>query len=384
MAKSFEFNSVSSIRVENGGARNFSKLIERLGCKRVLLVSDPGVVKAGLLAGATDSLKAANIALALFADVQADPAESVIYAAVDAATRFGADGIVGLGGGSSMDVAKLVALLATGDQKLDAVYGVNVATGKRLPLVLVPTTAGTGSEVTPISIVTTGQGEKKGVVSPLLLPDVALLDAELTLGLPAHITAATGVDAMVHAIEAYTGRVHKNPISDCFAREAMRLLSQSIHAACQHGQDLQAREDMLLGACLAGVAFANSPVAAVHALAYPIGAQFKVPHGLSNSLVLPFVAKFNFEFVKEQYAELYSIIRPGEAGSVAERATRFVNYLQALPAQLGLPTRLRDVGIAEADIASLAEDAMKQTRLLGNNPREMTLEAADQIYREAL
>lgn len=384
MAKSFEFNSVSSIRVENGGARNFSKLIERLGCKRVLLVSDQGVVKAGLLAGATDSLKAGQIALELFADVQADPAESVIYAAAEAATRFGADCIVGFGGGSSMDVAKLVALLATGQQKLDAVYGVNVAKGKRLPLVLVPTTAGTGSEVTPISIVTTGQGEKKGVVSPLLLPDLALLDAELTLGLPAHITAATGVDAMVHAIEAYTGRVHKNPVSDCFAREAMRLLSQSIHAACQRGQDLQAREDMLLGACLAGVAFANSPVAAVHALAYPIGAQFKVPHGLSNSLVLPQVAKFNFEFVKELYAELYSIVRPGEAGSVAEKAAKFVDYLQALPAELGLPTRLRDVGIAEADIASLAADAMKQTRLLGNNPREMTLEAAAQIYTEAL
>jgi alcohol dehydrogenase class IV len=188
-----------------------------------------------------------------------------------------------------MDVAKLVALLAHGTEKLDEVYGVGVAKGPRLPLILVPTTAGTGSEVTPISIVTTGEGEKKGVVSPVLLPDIAVLDAELTLGLPAAVTAATGIDAMVHAIEAYTSKRLKNPVSDCLAREALRLLSLNIHEACSDGSNCEARQGMLLGAMLAGLAFANAPVAGVHALAYPVGARFHVPHGLSNSLVLPAV-----------------------------------------------------------------------------------------------
>jgi alcohol dehydrogenase class IV len=384
MAKTFEFNSVSSIRVSSGGARAFAELIGRLPCKRLLVVSDPGVIGAGLLSPALDSLDAHKIPFRVFSDVEADPAEAVIHAAVKIATEFEADGIVGFGGGSSMDVAKLVSLLAKGGQKLAHIYGVNQAKGTRLPLLLVPTTAGTGSEVTPISIVTTGQGEKKGVVSPLLIPDIALLDAELTLGLPEHITAATGVDAMVHAIEAYTGRIHKNPISDCFAREAIRLLSGAIHAACRHGQELQPREDMLIGACLAGAAFANSPVGAVHALAYPIGARFKVPHGLSNSLVLPFVVRFNLNTARDQYAELYRIISPSSESSAKQQAGKFLDYLHALPAQLGLPTHLRQVGITEQHVPSLAQDAMQQTRLLVNNPREMTADDAARIYTEAL
>lgn len=384
MPKTFEFNSVASIRVASGGARELSELIGRLGCKRILVVSDPGVIGAGLLSAALDSLDARQIPFRVFSEVEADPADTVIEAAVASADEFAADGIVGFGGGSSMDVAKLVALLAKGTQRLEHIYGVNQAQGKRLPLLLVPTTAGTGSEVTPIAIVTTGEGEKKGVVSPLLYPDIALLDAELTRGLPAHITAATGIDAMVHAIEAYTGRIHKNPISDCFAREALRLLSGAIHAACADGQALQSREDMLIGACLAGAAFANSPVGAVHALAYPIGAQFKVPHGLSNALVLPHVARFNRDAVQDQYAELYRIIHPGAGGSMRQQAGQFLDYFHALPAELSLPTRLRQVGITEQDVPALVRDAMKQTRLLVNNPRDMTPEAAARIYGEAL
>ncbi len=384
MSKTFEFNSVAAIRVARGGARELAGLIGRLGCQRVLVVSDPGVIGAGLLDAALDSLQAHKIPFRVFSEVEADPPVAVIQAAVASAAEFAADGVVGFGGGSSMDVAKLVALLATGGQRLEDAYGVNQARGKRLPLLLVPTTAGTGSEVTPISIVTTGEGEKKGVVSPLLYPDIALLDAELTRGLPSHITAATGIDAMVHAIEAYTGRIHKNPISDCFAREALRLLSGAIHQACADGQALQAREDMLIGACLAGAAFANSPVAAVHALAYPVGAQFKVPHGLSNSLVLPHVARFNLEAVQEAYAELFRIIRPSAGGSVPQQAEALIDYLQALPAELGLPTRLRQIGITEQHLPALVQDAMNQTRLLVNNPRDVTAEAAARIYREAL
>jgi len=251
-------------------------------------------------------------------------------------------------------------------------------------LILVPTTAGTGSEVTPISIVTTGEGEKKGVVSPLLLPDIALLDAELTLGLPAHITAATGIDAMVHAIEAFTTARLKNPISDCLAGQALRLLSGAIKQACTVPSDLRAREDMLLGACLAGMAFANAPVAAVHALAYPVGARFHVPHGLSNSLVLAPVLRFNLRVAMPLYAQLQDFVAPGFDGDETKRATAFIDYLSGLAAELGLPTRLRDVGISADDIPLLAADAMKQTRLLVNNPRPVTEQDAAALYLEAL
>ncbi|MGG2478986.1 iron-containing alcohol dehydrogenase, partial [Rhizobium sp. BR5] len=196
-------------------------------------------------------------------------------------------------GGSSLDVAKLVALLAKSGEALGNIYGVGNVTGERLPLVLVPTTAGTGSEVTPISIITTGAHQKKGVVSPVLLPDAALLDAKLTIGLPPAVTAATGIDAMVHAIEAFTSTsANNNPVSRALAKEALRLLGANIEIAVKTGTDLAARQGMLLGAMLAGQAFANSPVAAVHALAYPIGGRYHVPHGLSNSLVLPHVLRF--------------------------------------------------------------------------------------------
>jgi alcohol dehydrogenase class IV len=380
---SFEFNSTKSIVVERGAATGLAQRLQGMGFQSILVVTDPGVKAAGLLTATLNGFDAAGLRYSLFADVQADPPESIIEAVAKAA-RQGVDCVVGFGGGSSMDAAKLAALLAGNDQPLSQAYGVNQARGPRLPLVLVPTTAGTGSEVTPISIVTTGVGEKKGVVSPLLLPDLALLDADLTLGLPQHVTAATGIDAMVHAIEAYTSKRLKNPISDCLAREALRLLSTNIHVACRNPKDGDARERMLLGACLAGVAFANAPVAAVHALAYPIGARFHVPHGLSNSLVLPAVFEFNLAAAQDDYAELADIIRPGMQGSTAAKAAGLSQYLRSLPDELALPTRLRDVGITESDVAALAEDAMKQTRLLVNNPRELSYQDAVALYMEAL
>lgn len=315
----FEFQAPRSTLVGPGTSGRLGELATRLGCRSVLLVTDPGVQKAGLLASAEESLRQAGVAFSIYSDVQADPAESIIHAAVSAGRAINADGVIGLGGGSSMDVAKLVALLAAGGQRLDEVYGVGLATGPRLPLILVPTTAGTGSEVTPISIVTTGQGEKKGVVSPVIIPDWAVLDAELTLGLPPHVTAATGVDAMVHAIEAYTSKRLKNPVSDCLAREALSLLARNIHEACRPGTHLVARQNMLLGAMLAGMAFANAPVAAVHALAYPVGARFHVPHGLSNALVLPAVLRFNAASSQDLYAQLADVVMPGVVGNTQQK-----------------------------------------------------------------
>ncbi len=285
-----------------------------------------------------------------------------------------------------MDVAKLTALLLGSDEDLNAAWGVGNAKGPRLPLVLVPTTAGTGSEVTPVSIITVGDEEKRGVSSSIILPDIAVLDAELTIGLPPAITAATGVDAMVHAIEAYTSaNANNNPLSRVLARESLRLLGTNIETAVSDGRNIEARTAMLLGSMLAGQAFANAPVAAVHALAYPIGGTFHVPHGLSNALVLPHVLRFNAPVAANAYAEIAADAFPHlqcEESNQA-RAAAFINALADLTKRLGLPTRLRDVGIPEDSLPKLAVVAMKQTRLLVNNPRELHEMDALAIYKSA-
>lgn len=298
------------------------------------------------------------------------------------------DGVIGFGGGSSMDIAKLVALLAEPTQKqpMGEMYGIGNVKGPRLPLVQVPTTAGTGSEVTHLSIVTISDTAKAAVGDTLLLPDVAVLDADLTAALPSHVAAATGIDAMVHAIEAYTcvGANGKNPLSDVLAREALQLLGANIHEACAPDASSESRGAMLLGSCYAGMAFANSPVAAVHALAYPLGARFGVPHGLSNSLVLPHVLAFNAAepIAARQYGELAPHAFPGLGADAG--VARFIEKFAELPVQLGLPTRLSEVGVAEADVEMLAAAAMEQTRLLGNNPRAVRQEDAARVYRQAL
>ena len=381
---SMAFNTTRSIIIERGAATRLATQVLDLGASSVLLVTDAGVMAAGLLEPVLSGFAAAGVPVQVFAEVLADPPEAVILAAVEAGRACGADCVVGFGGGSSLDAAKLAALLLRGGEELAQIYGINQSKGARLPLILVPTTAGTGSEVTAVSVVTTGAGEKNVVISPTLLPDLAVLDAELTLGLPAPITAATGIDAMVHAVEAYTSRHLKNPLSDCLAKDALRLLCGSLHQACHEGADLVARENMLLGACLAGMAFANSPVAAVHALAYPIGARFHVPHGVSNALVLGAVMRFNLEAAAPLYAQLAEIVLPNETGSELQRARALADYLGGLAGELQLPTRLRDVGIGEADIQALAEDAMKQARLLGNNPRTVSQADVLAIYREVL
>jgi alcohol dehydrogenase class IV len=381
----FQFNTTRSLVCERGAAARLGELCSGLMAAPVLLVTDPGLMKLGLADAALASLEAAGLAPVVYQDVMADPTEAAVQSAAALGRDHRVGGVVGFGGGSSMDVAKLAALLLASDQELEAIYGVGLATGGRLPLVQVPTTAGTGSEVTPISIVTTGSHEKKGVVTPQLLPDLAVLDAELTLGLPPAVTAATGVDAMVHAIEAYTSRHKKNPLSDMLAREALRLLAGSIETAVHDGKDAAARQNMLLGAMLAGQAFANAPVAAVHALAYPIGGHFHVSHGLSNSLVLPHVLRFNLPAAAGHYAELAPLVFPAIApGAPQAMAAELIEGFELLIPSLGLETRLTQVGIEAAHVPMMAEDAMKQTRLLVNNPRELTYADAAAIYSGAL
>jgi alcohol dehydrogenase class IV len=381
----FTFQTTPNVLFEAGASKKLPEIVATFGAKRVLLVTDKGVRKAGLTEAAEAALAAAGIAIDVYEDVVADPPSTVIEAAAKRARDLGTDLVLSIGGGSALDTAKLVAYLAKSDEALDSIYGVGLAKGDRLPLILVPTTAGTGSEVTPISIVTTPTTEKKGVVAPRLLPDWAVLDPELTLGLPSHVTAATGIDAMVHAIEAFTSKNKKNPISDQLAKQALALLSANIRTACSDGRNLEARSGMLLGSMLAGMAFANAPVAAVHALAYPVGAIFHVPHGLSNALVLMGVMRFNLSHAEPLYAELAPILDPAAADlPPAEAAARFVECLDAICRDCKVPASLAEVGVARKDLERMATDAMKQTRLLVNNPREVTYDDAYAIYAEAL
>ncbi|MBB4000272.1 iron-containing alcohol dehydrogenase [Aureimonas pseudogalii] len=382
--ESFEFRTVPAIQVEWSGAQRLGqRLAERFAARRLLLVTDAGLVKAGLIAPITADLKASGFTVTVFDAVVADPPEAVLLDAVARAKAGGCDIVVGLGGGSSLDVAKLAAVLTVSEQPLSELYGIGKVTGSRLPLVLVPTTAGTGSEVTNISILTTGETTKMGVVSPQLYADYVVLDGELTVGLPAIHTAATGIDAMVHAIEAYTGRHKKNPLSDALAREALRLLGTNLVAACRDGSNREAREAMLLGAMLAGQAFANSPVAAVHALAYPLGGHYHIPHGLSNALMLGPVLRFNAAAAAPLYAELADVIGVPGTGDTLTRSDAFVAAMQALMDESGAPRRLRDAGVSQDSLPRLATDAMKQTRLLVNNPVEVTEADALRLYTEA-
>ena len=382
---SFTFQTAPNILFEPGAAAKIGALVSGLGAACVFLVTDKGVRGAGLTGAAEQSIRAAGGEIIVFDDVTADPPSHVVEAAAALCVAQKCDAVVSVGGGSALDTAKLAAYLALTPDRLEDIYGVGLAKGRRLPLILAPTTAGTGSEVTPISIVTTPSQEKKGVVSPKLIPDWAVLDPELTLGLPPAVTAATGIDAMVHAIEAYTSKHRKNPMSDALAREALRLLAGAVRAAFADGRDMKARSDMLLGSMLAGMAFANAPVAAVHALAYPIGALFHVPHGLSNALVLDHVLRFNLSEAAALYAELAPLVDPGGAArSVNDRAEHFVRSMARIGRDCGVPGSLSAVGITRADLPRLAADAMKQTRLLVNNPREMTYEHALAIYSAAL
>jgi alcohol dehydrogenase class IV len=380
----FTFETAPKIICEQGGAARLGEIAKGLGVTRLFLVTDAGLVKAGLIEGALTSLAACGVPVTVFSDVLADPPELSVQAAVDAARAAGVDGVVGFGGGSSLDTAKLVALLARTPQALPEIYGIGLARGPRLPLIQVPTTAGTGSEVTPISILTTPAHEKKGVVSPLLYPDVALLDGRLTLGLPPAITAMTGVDAMVHAIESFTTRLKKNPLSDALALKALQLLYTNLPAAVSDGQDASVREAMLLGSLFAGMAFANAPVAAVHALAYPLGGHYGLPHGLTNSLVLLPVLEFNLAAAEVLYAELGRTILPELAGANDATSSRaFVAAMRERVAAMPYAQSLRQAGVKESDLPMLAEDAMKVQRLLVNNPREVTHADALALYRAA-
>ncbi len=393
MSEIFTFQTVPKLIFGEGAAAQLTDLIHDMAAQRPAIITDKGVAQCGLVAQVTEPLKAAGLDVLICDEVVADPPESIVQDIADKAKRHGADCIIGLGGGSPMDSAKVVAVLSGPDpQPLPEIYGVGNVTAPRLPLVLIPTTSGTGSEVTSIAILTTGETTKAGIVDPSLYADAALLDPELTRGLPASVTAATGIDAMVHAIEAYTGRIRKNPMSDMLAIAALKLLTGNLLQACHDGQnDIAAREAMLRGSMLAGQAFANSPVGAVHALAYPLGGIYHVPHGLSNALVMPHVMRFNLDVAAPLYAELADALgvtekgaeQGSEQGSMLQKAEQLIDYLVGLSRDSGAPQRLRDIDIPYEALDRLADDAMLQRRLLVNNPREVTRDDARMLYEHA-
>ena len=384
----FIFNTTSGIRFGSGMSKLCAEEVSKKLGPNILFITDKDLMSLKLTEPALNELRKYSSIVEIFQDVEADPSIKTLLNSIEVGKKMNATGVIGFGGGSSMDVAKLSALILGSNENIEDVWGVSNAKGPRLPLVLIPTTAGTGSEVTPISIITVGAEEKKGVSSSIILPDIAILDPALTIGLPAHTTAATGIDAMVHAIEGYTSaNKNNNPISKMLAIEALKLLAGSIERAVFDGSDIKARGNMLIGAMLAGKAFANSPVAAVHALAYPIGGTFHISHGLSNSLVLPYVLRFNSADSKttKNYAELAPFIFPDINTNQGSQAVckEFIDRLEVLSKKIGLPQKLREVNIPKDACKKMASDAMKQTRLLVNNPREMTESDALNIYEAA-
>ncbi|OSQ47637.1 iron-containing alcohol dehydrogenase [Thalassospira alkalitolerans] len=381
---SFMFRSVPRIICKAGGIIKTGPLMKELGATRVTIVCDPGIVALGFADQVQKSLESVGIAVQIFSEVAADPPQHIVQKAIDGAKDWKADGVIGLGGGSSLDSAKLVALLINSDQTINEIYGIDKAVGDRLPLIQIPTTAGTGSEVTWVSVITDPDNLKQVVYTPQLMPDIALLDPELTYGLPQKVTAATGLDAMVHAIEGYTSRTRKNPIADGMAVTALSLLGKNLMKVIENPSDKDARSAMLQGSLIAGMAFANASVAAIHGLAYPLGARFHIPHGHANALVMAQVLRFNLPAAGKLYAELAPcILDQTDFKSDEEAAEKFVQRIEEMVPASGLETRLRDLGVTKDALPEMADEVFtKIYRLIESNPRDMTASEIEAIYRQ--
>lgn len=379
------FRTIPRILMGPGALKQVADEVNALNAKKVLIVTDKGLVDAGLVGRARDILKKHQINCAVFDKVEADPRYEIVADCVDVLHREKADLLIGLGGGSPIDIAKVSAVMATNEGPITEYFGIDLVPRAGLPTLIIPTTAGTGSEVTPIAILSDHTERlKKGIVSRHLFPSTALLDPELTLGLPAHVTAATGMDALIHAVEAFTSK-NATSVTDMFARQAMQLIAKNIRTAYANGSNLAARSNMLEGSLLAGMAFANAGVTAVHAFAYPIGAEFHIPHGIANSIMLTPVMAFNKLGNLAKFAEIAGYLGENTVGlSDREAAQAAVDAMGNLAADLNIPGHLSEFGIQEKDISDLAQGVMKVTRLLANNPRELTQKDAEAIYRSVL
>ena len=343
----------------------------------VLIVTDPGVLKAGIT---EQAVKCSGRDCIIFSDIEPDPSIDTALTCAKAAREAKASVIVGVGGGSAMDTAKVASIIAHAKQPIAEMFGIELVEEAGLPLILIPTTAGTGSEVTHIAILSDEQEHlKKGIVSAKLFPAIAIVDPELTLGVPKSVTAASGMDALLHAVEAFTSK-NANGVTDTLAKRAMFLIANNLRAAFENGRNIEARSAMLEGAMLAGMAFANAGVTAVHAFAYPIGAEFHIPHGVANSIMMGPVLTFNTPGNPKKFAE--AGIAMGLAASTSAEGT--IAFIKQLADDIQIPKHLTDFGIRDEHIPGLASGVMKVTRLLANNPRELTHEDAMRLYREVL
>ncbi|MBW1767888.1 MAG: iron-containing alcohol dehydrogenase [Deltaproteobacteria bacterium] len=379
------FRTTPRIVMGPGAIGQIAQEVLGLKAEKVLIVTDKGLIDAGLVKLAQESLEKAQIKYAIFDAVESDPRYEISADCVDMIKSEKADVLIGFGGGSPIDIAKISAIMARNEGPLAEYFGIDLIPKRGLPTIMVPTTAGTASEVTPIAILSDeGAKLKRGIVSPYLFPSVALLDPELTLGLPPHITASTGMDALIHAIEAYTS-INATGLTDTLALRAVELLYNNIRTAYANGSNLEARSSMMEGSLTAGLSFANAGVTAVHAFAYPIGAEFHIPHGVANTLMLPHVMRFNLIGNVPKFAELaWAFGLPTEGLDNLRVAEMFVESIERLAEDLRVPKHLAEFGIKEKDIPGLAEGVMQVTRLLGNNPRVITLEDAVKIYKDAL
>jgi alcohol dehydrogenase class IV len=364
-----------------GSLGQLTELARYFRAQRILIITTKSVAR--LVDAPRQSLEAAGLAVTVIDSTPPEPEVGDVQAIEAQARAAGAfDLVVGIGGGSAMDVAKIMAVLLAHNLDLRDVLAKKAEiTARGLPNIMVPTTSGTGAEATPNSIILVPEDELKiGIVSPYLLPDAVILDPLLTLSLPPEVTASTGMDALTHAIECYCSK-KGNTFSDLYALEAIRLIARSIRRAVADGQDVSAREDMLMGAYWGGVCIATSSTTAVHALAYPLGGKYRVAHGLSNAILLPSIMAFNQVGSEVRFAAMARAMDLPVTGlDDHAAAAAFVQALRELNKDLGISDSLKSLGITPHDLDGLVDGASKVTRLLDNNPRTMTREDMRQIY----
>jgi alcohol dehydrogenase len=381
----FNFRAAGEITFGAGCIEGLGAAIKKQGGKRVLLVVDPGFAKVGPMKKITQAIDREGLITVLYDAVEPEPRVELADHCTDVAKREHCDFVLGVGGGSAMDIAKAAAILVTNGGRAQDYQGLNKVAKPGLPKGMIPTTAGTGSEVTFTAVfVNEDQKKKAGINSPFLYPEMSFLDPELTLGLPPAVTASTGMDALTHAIESYTSKA-ASPISEIFSAEAIQSIAQSLRQAVNQGSDLEARSRMLYGSLLAGIGLANAGVTAAHSLSYPLGGIFHVPHGVANAMFLPAVMEYNVFSCPDKFAQVAEWMGEKVHGlSIQEAAVRAVSAVKRLAKEIGIPQRMSDLGIPSSAIPGMAEEALKVTRPLENNPRPVSLQDAIQIYRGIL
>ena len=351
---------------------------KKSGYKKLFVLTAPPIRL--LLDETLKELQAAGVATEVYQDIVAEPTVNDFNNILEKARQFGADSIVGVGGGSVLDVSKLVAAFINSDQQVEDCFGTGFIKSKGLWLACLPTTAGTGSEVSPNAILLDERDHlKKGVVSPFLLADVAYVDPKLTWTVPAKVTADTGMDALTHCIEAYTNKF-AHPSVDIYALQGIRLIAANLERAVKNGQDVEAREALAFGSLYGGLCLGPVNTAAVHALSYPLGGEYHIPHGLSNAILLPSVMKFNMPAAIRRYAEVAVAMGCQSGKDDQETAQRGVDFIYQLAEAVGIPQKLSDLGIPQTAVDGMARAAMEVQRLLKNNPREVTEQDARDIY----